>query len=108
MAMGELARAHMPFLRLKRVWTDSDEMVQLDLTAANGLQVGSQDFYTYPEELLSFGTALQGFPKNLKDEVKLEYGEDPKFYCHLLLRAFVLDSVGHSAIEIKFANRLDP
>ena len=98
----------MPFLEIERIWTDDDEMAQLDVRASNDAQVGKQDFYIYPEEILGFGKKLQEFPKSMSDVVKLEYGEDPKYYCYLLLSAVVLDSVGHSAIELKFDNRLEP
>ena len=98
----------MPFIEIERIWTDDDEMVQLDVRASNDVQVGKQDFYIYPEDFLEFGKKLQEFPKSKNDVVKLEYGEDPKFYCYLSLGALVLDNVGHSVIEFKFDNRLDP
>ncbi|MFC1771939.1 hypothetical protein ACFL3A_01150 [Pseudomonadota bacterium] len=98
----------MPFIEIERIWTDDDEMVQLDVRISNDVQVGKQDFYIYPEDLSEFGMNLQGFPKTSNDEVKLEYGEDPKYYCYFSLNALVLDGVGHSAIEVTFDNRLDP
>jgi hypothetical protein len=98
----------MPYIEIKRIWTDSDEMLQLEVTASNDEQVSHQDFYVYPDELTDFGEQLQAFPKSQTDVVSLEYGEDPKFYCYFLLRAIILDSVGHAAIEIKIDNRLEP
>jgi hypothetical protein len=68
----------------------------------------TQDFYIYPEELLSFEKSLQQFPKTSKDEVRLEYGADPNYYCHFQLRVCVLDSAGHSALELKTNNRQAP
>jgi hypothetical protein len=62
----------------------------------------------YPDNLTGFGNQLQTFPKSQTDIVSLEYGEEPKFYCYFLLRAIILDSVGHAAIEIKTDNRLEP
>ena len=98
----------MPFIEIERIWTDDDEMLQLDVWVSNDIQVGKQDFYIYPDEFSEFAKKLQEFPKSISDEVKIEYGEDPKYYCYLTLSALVLDSVGHSAIEFKFDNRLDP
>ena len=83
-------------------------MLQLEITALNGKQVSRQDFYVYPDDLTSFGSQLQAFPKSQTDVVSLEYGKEPKFYCYFLLRAIVLDSVGHAALEIKIDNRLEP
>ena len=98
----------MPYIEIKRIWTDSDEMLQLEVTASNGEQISNQDFYVYPDDLTNFGSQLQNFPKSQADVVSLEYGEDPNFYCYFLLRAIILDSVGHAAIEIKIDNRLEP
>ena len=98
----------MPFIQIEKIWTDDDEMVQLDVLVSNDFQVGKQDFYIYPDDLSMFGKQLQEFPKTISDVVKLEYGEDPNYYCYLALSALVLDNVGHSVIEVKFDNRLDP
>ena len=98
----------MAFIEIERIWTDDDEMVQLDVRASNDAQMAKQDFYIYPEDFLAFANQLQEFPKNKNDVVKMEYGEDPKFYSYLSLGAVLLDELGHSAIEFKFDNRLDP
>ena len=55
----------MPFIEIERIWTDDDEMVQLDVRASNDAQVGVQDFYIYPEDFLASG-------KNSKNFLKLE------------------------------------
>ena len=98
----------MSYIEIERIWTDDDEMLQLDFRASNDSQVGQQDFYIYPKSLLDFSLRLQEFPENIEDEVILEYGKDPNFYCYFLLRALVLDNVGHSALELVFNNRLAP
>ena len=98
----------MSYIELEVIWSDDDGMIQVELTASNGAQVGKQDFYAYPEQLLEFGEKLSSFPSSMKDVVVLEYGEDPKYYCHMLLRATVIANTGASAIEIKFENRLQP
>lgn len=98
----------MPFIEIENIWTDDDVVVQLDVRASNDTQVGKQDFYIYPEDFLEFGKKLQDFPRSKNDAVKIEYGEDPMYYCYLSLGAVVLANVGHSVIEFKFDNRLDP
>jgi hypothetical protein len=98
----------MPYIHLERVWTDADEMLQLDLAASNDAQVGKQDFYAYPEQIETFARELTSFPKNIEHVVIFEYGKDPQFYCHVRISAVVLDRRGHSAFEVSFNNRLNP
>lgn len=98
----------MPHIQLESLWTDTDEMLQLDITASNDAQVGRQDFYVYPEQLEAFARELMAFPKDRGHTVSLEYGEDPQFYCYVRIRALVLDSRGHSALEVSLDNRQDP
>ena len=83
-------------------------MLQLEVTASNDAQVGMQDFYAYPETLIEFGKNLANFPKSHSDVAMIEYGMEPDYYCYFSLSAVVLNSRGHSALEIKFNNRLDP
>lgn len=101
-------REKVPRISIQRIWTDEDEMLQVEVAASNNRLSAEQDFYVYPAELMRFSEQLQSFPSSLNDVVELRYGEDPKFYCFFLLRALVLDSVGHCAIELKFDNRSDP
>lgn len=90
------------------MWVDDDAMIQLDVLASNDSQVAKQDFYIYPKDIIEFSEKLQKFPKDRNDEVKIEYGVDPKFYCYFMLKAVVLDDVGHSALEIKYESRSTP
>ena len=98
----------MPFIELEKVWTDDDEMVQIELRASNDSQHCEQDFFAYPDDLAEFANELRTFPKNTEHSVTFEYGSDPKYYCHLALSAKVLDQVGHSALEVNADNRLAP
>ena len=101
-------REKMPRISIQRIWTDDDAMLQLEFAASNDRLAAEQDFYVYPAELLQFSEQLQSFPSTLNDVVELRYGEDPQFYCFFLLRALVLDSVGHCALELQFDNRDAP
>jgi hypothetical protein len=98
----------MPYIELERLWVDADELTQLQVTASNDVQVGRQDFYAYPESIEAFAQELTDFPKKPSHEVNIEYGAPQDFKCHLGIRVFVLDGVGHSAIEITFDNREEP
>lgn len=93
----------------RAVWTDNDGMLQLAIAASNGSYSGVHETYIYPEDLVSFGEDLKRFPTSLEHEVVLESGsEEPNWHDHLWLRAFVLDSRGHSAIEVKLETRGKP
>jgi hypothetical protein len=95
----------MAHVQLTRLWTDDDGMVQVALAATNGAQLVTQDFYSYPNDFESFGKALEEFPKSANAEARFEYGNDnPKMHAQVLIRAFVLNGRGHSAIEIKTNN----
>tara|TARA_B100001093_G_C26564543_1_gene900202 strand:+ start:173 stop:601 length:429 start_codon:yes stop_codon:yes gene_type:complete len=97
----------MPYIKIENIWTDSDDMLQLEVTASNGNQKTTQDFYIYPDDLLDFGQKLQSFPKNKDDSVSIEYGVAPEFYCYFFLKALIWNSTGNAAFEIKVNNRLD-
>lgn len=95
----------MPSFKFKLLWTDSDEMVQVELSASNDIITAQQDFYAYPDNIKEFAKFLQNFPRSINDEAKFESGsEEQGYYNYLLIRAFVYDMVGHSAFEIKMDN----
>lgn len=100
----------MPYIQIQKLWNDNDEidMLRLELTASNDVQVGTQDFYAYPETLAEFGKKLVCFPENHGDVVMIEYGMEPNYYCYFRISAVVLNSHGYSALEVKFNNRLKP
>ena len=43
----------------------------------------------------------------VKDFIRIEYGEEPDFYCYFLFSAFIWDSVGSAAFELKVDSRQD-
>jgi len=102
-------RNKMHFIKIKNLWEDSDGMVQIEVQASDGFTMATQDIYVYPEDLNNFACELQAFPKNLQHQVTLESGsKDPGHYNYLLLRAFVHDSVGHSALEMEISDNSKP
>jgi hypothetical protein len=95
----------MSYLRLARLWTDSDGMVQVEVQATTTEWRATQDLYTYPDDLASFAEALETFPTGPNAEARFEYGkENGEVHSHVLLRAFLLNGRGHSAFEIKTNN----
>lgn len=88
----------MATIGLRRLWVDDDGMIQVELVASNGRQSTTQDFYTYPQDIESFGRSLsEFFPKLGKGEVTFEYGaEGERVYSFVSLKAFYisLHSIG--------------
>ena len=98
----------MPYIRVTHIWTDDNGMIQIEIQASNGTLVAAQDFYVYPETIIRFCKALAEFPFIQNNKACLEYGADPKYYCHFCLSAVLLNSQGHSAFKLQFNNRLAP
>jgi hypothetical protein len=79
-----------------------DDFLQIEGVVSNDLFQATIDTYLNRDNLVIFGEKLQAFPRNLKDEVILEVGEDnEQSYSYLFLRAYLYDTVGHAALEVK-------
>lgn len=86
-----------------------DPAWHLQLYASNGSVATTIDFYTQPEDLEPFATALAAFSRSLRDEAAFEVGSDfGRWAYHIYLRAYTFDSVGHSALELLTDNRTQP
>ena len=98
----------MSLITFKKVWEDEDSMLQLELTASNGKLMTTQDFYIYPDDLLSFAKELEVFfPKSGKEEVVLEYGSEiEKFYAYVLFKV-TYRNLGELNIEIRTNNNYE-
>jgi hypothetical protein len=91
----------MPRVELKTIWTDYDGMLKIMVRASGAGIAASIEIYSYPADVEAFASRLEAFPISPKDEVVWESGgPDPKWYEHMLLRAYVLNGSGHSAIEV--------
>ncbi|WP_069264785.1 hypothetical protein [Paraburkholderia nodosa] len=89
-------------LILAPLWRDHDGMLQLRYSMQGSGFAAEVDFYVYPESMETFGRTLQEFPRSSTDEVVFENGSNaPNSYSWLVLRAFVFDGVGHSALEVE-------
>jgi hypothetical protein len=96
----------MNFIKIEKIWQDSDGMLQIEVQVSDGCTMATQNVYVYPEELNTFASELQIFPKCIQHQVTLELGsKDPGNY-YLLLRAYVHDSVGHSVLEMEIIDHL--
>jgi hypothetical protein len=81
----------------------------VDLRATNGDFTARQDFYLNPQTLAEFAVGLGSFPKALGDEVRFEIGAPTgNWVCHVLMRAYLYDAAGHSALEFVINNRGAP
>jgi len=89
-------------IRLEFLWNDAD-IVEVRLSAWNGLFGGSANIYAAIGELSESAQKLKGFPRNPSDKRILEFGAfAPKaaggaatlnFYC--------VDSAGHASVEVR-------
>jgi hypothetical protein len=80
--------------------------LHLELRASNGRSAATQDFYCLLDALEEFGRELTTFPSSVTSETSLEAGQrDPRWAHHVLLRAYVYDSRGHTALEVELADR---
>jgi hypothetical protein len=95
-------------LHILPIWTDADTLMQVRVSLTGNGRQSWAEAYSYPDKFSEFGTALINFPTSIADEVLLELGSsDPAYADHLLVRAFVLDGVGHCAVEFKSQCRGD-
>ena len=80
--------------------------LHVEVHASNGSFAAKVDFYTYADYIRDFGEKLKDFPRAITDEASWEEGSrDPGAYNYFLLRAYVIDGVGHTALEFSCENR---
>jgi len=89
-------------LTLEPRWRDHDGMLELRFSMQGSGFAAEVRFYEYPETIEEFGRTLYDFPRSSTDEVVFENGSNaPNSYSWIVLRAFVFDGVGHSALEVE-------
>ena len=99
----------MPFMAFKSVSSDDDGLLQVAFTAGHSSANAAMYVYLYPDQIEHFAAELERFPTGLTHEVVLESGSsDPKWYGHLRVRVYVMDSAGHSAVEVLIDDRGEP
>ena len=95
-------------MRLVRLPYDDMDW-HVDLRATDGDFAARQDFYVNPRTLAEFAVGLSSFPKAMGDEVRFEIGAPTgKWAYHVLMRAYLYDAAGHSALEFVVNNRGAP
>ena len=86
---------------------DEPKILHIEFTVSSDSFAGNIDIYCGVNDLVEIGTGLRNFPKGLNDEYIFEYGsDDPKerSYRYFVLRAYMIDSVGHGAIQFIINN----
>ena len=92
---------------VKRYPYEEPHHLQLEFFVSNGNFCGNTDIYCNVDDLITIGHASREFPSKIDDEYRYEYGsENPedRYYRYFLLRAYTIDSVGHSAIQFSISN----
>jgi len=89
-------------IRLEFLWSDAD-IVEVRLSAWNGLFGGSADIYVGLGELAETAARLKGFPRDPSDRRTLEFGSfAPKAASGAAMLSFYCrDSAGHASVEVK-------
>jgi hypothetical protein len=99
-----------PYLTIERFPYEEPYHVNLLLRASNGSQTGELEIYSSPDQLMDIGRQLTEFPQSVGHVVLWEIGserQEDRFAYYMRFRAFVLDSVGHTALHLRFCNNLD-
>lgn len=94
-------------LQISVVYTDED-LVELRVTASNGVFAGQVDVYADFDALTELAEVLRDFPGGRSDERAFEVGSLDSAYAGggAGFRFYCLDSVGHAAAEVRL--RSDP
>ncbi|PYM19283.1 MAG: hypothetical protein DMD81_04085 [Candidatus Rokuibacteriota bacterium] len=86
-------------------WPYEEEMFHFQVAASDCGFSASQEFYGYADDVTTFGTALQAFPRGRGDEVVLEAGRRDMGFAHWVsVRVYLYDSVGHAAVALNVSN----
>jgi hypothetical protein len=89
-------------LRFEALPYDEDDVLRFSVFASNGGFSGLAELYQSVASVEQFGTALMTFPQNIQHTVSFEYGDgSAEWPYHVVLRAQVMDSAGHSAIFVR-------
>ena len=89
-------------IRLEFLWNDAD-IVEVRVSAWNGLFGGSANTYVGIGELAESAEKLKGFPRTPSDKRRLDFGAfGPKFAGGAATLSFYCrDSAGHASVEVK-------
>ncbi|MGM3274529.1 hypothetical protein [Ralstonia sp. 24A2] len=96
-------------LSLELLWRDPDDgMLELRFSLQSTTQSVAVDFYDYAPSLTAWGAQLTAFPTSISDEVTFEKGANgDNTGLWLVIRAFVVNGAGATALEIEYEKRDD-
>ncbi len=96
-------------LRLKFEPYNDDEVICFSIFASSGGFSGLAEILQSKSSFKQFGVGLIDFPKSVDHTVLLEYGDgSDEWPYHVVLRAQVMDGVGHSAIFVRIQSFCSP
>jgi len=88
-------------LVFERLWMDTDGQFGLQVSLEGDGFGATHEANAFADDLQTFGKNLQRFPQTISDEVAWKYESiDDKSRDWLILRAYVYDGVGHTALEM--------
>lgn len=96
-----------PFIHIQRNPYEEPHHLNLVMTASNGGVQGRLEFYLNADALLEWAEGVESFPLHARSVLRWELGSeypDDRFGFYFRLRLFTVDSVGHSAIQLRFNN----
>jgi hypothetical protein len=86
---------------------NEDGVLNLLVWASSEGFSGFAEVFVTPQHIKSFALSLTAFPASVDDTVVLEYGDESGEYpYHLLMRAEVVDQVGHSAMLVDVSSHV--
>jgi hypothetical protein len=98
-----------PYIIMRRVPYEEPNLLNIELSASNGVFAGTVDFYCGPGDLLEIATALSPFPTKIPDDYVFEYGSPGSgSNSYLLLRAYTLGPLGHCGLHISMNRNCTP
>jgi hypothetical protein len=96
-----------PYIRIVRKPYEEPYHLNLVIEASNGVQKGQLEFYDNAEALSHAANELEVFPRHNGQVFLWELGSErpeDRFAFYFRFRVFVVDSVGHCAIQLRFNN----
>jgi hypothetical protein len=94
-----------PFLELEVIWKD-DYMIELKITASNGVFCGATRVYDSPDSLTGFAKSLSDFPTNNSIAMYELGGKDS--YAYFSMKFYCLDTAGHTGLRIDMEENTSP
>ncbi len=95
---------------IARILYEEPYHLQLRIEVSNSRQSAFIDIYVDVESLKAFADLLESFPRHISDVALFELGSErpeDRFAYYVRIRAFIFNSLGRSALHIRFNNNRD-